>query len=98
MGEFELAKKLRDFATLADDKFLFYLWIIQKKLDRKPPTKQNSGVWFEPLNAARQDPKFRKCYELFKVLYDDITDIDFFTQGMVEKYEDWFIHLTEKGI
>ena len=95
MGATKLRQKLRDFATLADDKFLFYLWIIQKKLDRKPPTKQNAGIWFEPLNAARQDPKFRKCYELFKELYESITDIDFFTKSMVEKYEDWFKYLRE---
>lgn len=92
---------LRDFAlSLIDfDKFLFYLWIIQTKLNRKLPTKEALGVWFETLNAARKTLEFRKCYELFKKAYDfikeDIPDWNFFTESQVGKFQEWYKRLTE---
>jgi len=78
---------------------MFYLWIIQTKLDRKPPTKDTLGNWFEPLNAARQTPEFRKCYELFKKAYDfiqqDIPQWNFWTDEQIEKFQLWYKRLKE---
>lgn len=97
----ELGRLLADFSrSLTDyDKFIFYLWVIQTKLNRKVPTKENLGVWFEPLNAARQTPEFRNCYELFKKVYDFIQENypndKFFTKSQVDKFEGMWNYIKE---
>lgn len=71
--------------------WIFYLWIIEIKCGRKPPTSDNvNSVWLPELLKVRNDRDFRECYVNFKEVYDFLKEefnSDLFTKTIHEKFE-----------
>ena len=101
MGEGKPAKDLRDdpvyrslltnFSIKLKDDWSFYLWIIQNKCGRQPPTTANvNSKWLPKLLAVRNDRDFRSAYVAFKEVYDYCKDSygeDLFTKASDKSYE-----------
>ena len=68
----------------------FLLWIIQTKLNRKPPTPAIKH--YTKLLGARNDPKFYKCYEAFVKAWDfgveKFGEFDLWNKGQHERMEE----------
>jgi hypothetical protein len=88
--DIKLRGLLRNFSiSVKNTDWIFYLWIIQEKAARKPPTPDIK--FYKELIVVRNDGGFRDCYTNFKSVYDYLKDTfgdDLFTKSMNAKYED----------
>jgi len=82
---------LTNFSIKLKGDWSFYLWIIQKKCNRKPPDSTNvNSKWLSKLLAVRNDRDFRSAYVAFKEVFDYCKDNyreDLFTKALSDSYE-----------
>jgi hypothetical protein len=91
--DIKLRGLLRNFSiSVKNTDWIFYLWIIQEKAARKPPTPVNINQrWYKELLLVRDKGEFRTCYTVFKEAYDYLKSEfgdDLFSKSQHEEFED----------
>ena len=92
LNEDKLRDVLRKFSvSIKDDSWIFYLWIIQNKAGRTPPTPENiNPLWYSKILSVRNNREFRECYVAFKTAYDYVRDVvgeDFWNKNQHAVFE-----------